>query len=183
MSEDWKQDEHWKRVANGGIVISTTPQQLWDAATEYFLWTDENPIVAKRTLTSGKEAGKHVEQQYKRPYTVKAMCLHCGISERYIQDISQSQAKDSEWYMVVEKIMMIIYTQVLEGALVDLYNPIMASKMLNMDKEGDNPNAVVKIEIINSTSNELSNSENEVLAKLDFEKVISLKEKAENVKR
>lgn len=177
-------DEHWKIVNSGQIVISTTPQELWESACSYFLWTDDNPIRSNRVITAGKEAGKKYEVEYKRPYSVKGFCIHCGISERYIQDIKESNASDSEWVMVMEKILYIIYTQNLEGAIVDLYNPIMVSKVLNMDKDQGTLDKPPRIEIVQSLDNkQLATSENEVLGKLDFEKVEILKDKTENAKR
>lgn len=180
MDNGWQLDQHWKVVASGGRQISTTAQQLWEGAVSYFKWCEDNPIKAKRTLTSGKEAGKQVETEYTRPYTVKGFCLHCGISERYIKDISTTHQKDSEYYIVMEKILMLIYNQVLEGALLDLYNPIMASKLLNMDKETDNQDAIVKIEVVHTGKTKLANSENEILEKLNLEKLEILKDKIEN---
>ena len=181
-TRQWRVDEHWK-VAAGIMELTNTPEQLWNKACEYFKWTDDNPIIDKRTLTAGKSSGTTVNVEFRRPYTIKAFCLHAGISERYLEDIKNSNDKNSEWYMVLEKIMMIIYTNVLEGALVDIYNPIMASKMLNMDKEADTGNNVVKIEFVNATGKELANSENEVLKNLDFGKVEMLKDKSENFER
>lgn len=183
-SNDWMQNEHWKVVASGGQTISNTPQQLWEKAVEYFKWCDNNPITAKRTMTSGKTQGDKVEVEYRRPYTVRAMCLHCNISERYINDIKNSHKVDSEWYIIVEKILYIIYTNNLEGALVDLYNPIMVSKVLNLDKGNDgDDDKPVRIEIVNTHSAQMANSESEVLKNLDFQKVDQLKDKLENLER
>lgn len=172
--------EHWQIINSGGRVLTNTPEQLWNAAMDYFKWTDEHPITAKRALTTGKEAGKQVQQEYKRPYSIKAMCLHCNISERYIKDIQESHTKDSEWYMVMEKILMVIYTQNLEGAMVDLYNPMMVSKVLNLGSGVDDTDRTVRVEIVSSQSGQLANSENEVLKKLDSEKLEILKTKVEN---
>ena len=61
---------------------------------------------------------------------------------------------------------------------MNLYH-IMVSKVLNLDKEDENLNHSIRIEIVNSTSNQLASSENEVLKSLDFEKVELLKSKAE----
>lgn len=181
-SEAWKLDEHWKVINSGGRVISNTPKQLWEQAVDYFKWCDENPIKAKQTLKSGKEASKQMEVEYKRPYTIKAFCLHAGISERYITDIKNSHALDSEWVMVMEKILYIIYNQNLEGGLVNLYNPIMVSKVLNLDKEPGDNEKPPRVEIVEPEGKKsLANSENEVLKKLDFGKVEELKDKLENL--
>lgn len=173
-------NEHWHIVASGGTQLSNTPTQLWEAALSYFKWCDDNPIKSKTTILAGKEAGRRVEVETTRPYTIKGMCLHCGINERYIQDIKDSNRNDSEYYIVMEKILMIIYTQNLEGGITNLFNPIMVSKVLNMDKgSDDNVTNNVRIEIVGQQSS-LSSSENEVLKKLDAEKMQILKDKSEN---
>lgn len=180
-TQDWSNSEHWKVINSGGRQVSNTPQQLWEQAVEYFRWCDENPIKAKRTLTSGKTQGEKVTVEFVRPYTIKAMCLHCNISERYLKDIQDAGDKGNEWYYVVEKILTIIYTQNLEGAIVDMYNPIMVSKVLNLDKPGENESKPVRIEIINNSDKKLATSENEILKNLDSEKVNILKDKSENL--
>lgn len=181
VTNDWEQNEHWKVVASGGVMIANTPEQLWKQAETYFKWCDENPIKAKRTLTSGKTQGDKVTVEFVRPYTIKGFCLHANISERYIKDISETHAKDSEMYLVMEKILYIIYNQVLEGALVDLYNPVMASKLLNMDKDSGDETKRTTVTIIDSISTQLHSSEASVISNLDFDKVESLKAKIENV--
>lgn len=175
-------NEHWKIVNSPGRVVSNTPEELWKQAADYFKWCDEHPILAKRTLTSGKTQGEKVTVEFKRPYSIKAFCLHASTSERYIKDMLESSAKDSEYVMVIEKIWAVIYSQNLEGAIVDLYNPIMVSKVLNMDKGADEGSSNVRIEIVTSEANQLASSENEVLKKLDFEKVNKVNDMAENLK-
>lgn len=176
-------DEHWKIVNSGATTISNTPEQLWEAAIDYFRWCDENPIKAKKTIASGKVGGSKVEVEFKRPYTIEGLCLHTGMSRRYIDDLKQGSDKNNLWFQTMEKILYVIYTDNLEGALVDLYNPIMVSKVLGMDKtdkqDDDRP---VKVEILDSRSQNLAISENEVLEKLDFGKVKSLENKLQNPK-
>lgn len=181
-ANDWQQDHHWKVINAGGRQISNTPEQLWSQAVEYFRWCDDNPMKAKRTLTSGKTQGEKVTIEFVRPYSIQGFCLHASVSASYLKDLIESKMKDSEWTMVAEKIMMIIYTQNLEGAVVDLYNPIMVSKILNMDKGADTNDKPVRVEVVTSQQNTLDSSENEVLQNLDFEKVEILKEKLQNPK-
>lgn len=173
-------DEHWKLIDSGSRVTSTTPQQLWESARDYFDWCDTHPINTKRTLQSGSQAGKKVEIEHVRPYTIKGFCLHAGISERYIHDIKESYNPDSDYYMIMEKILYIIYSQNIEGAYVDIYNPIMVSKVLGLDKI-ENPNdKAPRVEIVDNGEKRLYNSEDDVLKNLDYGKIEVVKEKSEN---
>lgn len=173
--------QHWKIVHNNRNVVSNTPEQLWDNAVRYFQWCDDNPISNKITITAGKEAGQRVVSEKTRPYTIKALCIHCNIDEDYIKDIRATKKSDSEYYIVVSKILYIIYTQNLENAMVENFNPGFTAKVLNMEKE-ETPSGVLTINhVYNSPLDgkklpELSDSENAVLEKLDFE--MSLAEKS-----
>lgn len=158
---------HWQVVDSGKIRVSNTPEELWSNAAGYFAWCDANPIKHTKTITSGKEVGKKVESESPRPYSIKGLCLHCGILEEYIRDVRQTKDKVSLYYVVVSKILYIIYIQNLELATVGVFNPIFVSKVLNMEKD-DTPASGVKIEIVGGLP-ELSKTENEILDKLERE--------------
>lgn len=162
---------HWELVNKGNIVVSNTPIELWQNACDYFRWCDENPIKIKKTLTSGKGAGQKIETENPRPYTVKGLCIHCGILEEYITDLKNSSDKSSEYYIVASKIFYLIYVQNIELATVGVFNPIFTSKVLNMDDQ-DIPTGAVVVNIVNGLPT-LSNSEADALEKLISEKAIS----------
>lgn len=168
--------EHWEIIANGQIVIDRNAEELWENMCSYFQFCDNNPIEAKRTVTSGKGVGSKVKVEMKRPYSVKGLCLHCGISESYLNDIRQSKSRDDLYYIVVERAMYIIHTQLMEHALVGEFSPQLTSKILNLDNQ-DNETGAIKVEIVHGTP-ELANSENEVLEKIKMEL-----EKTKNSKR
>ena len=171
---------HWQMVHNNRHIVSNTPEQLWDNAVKYFQWCDEHPIITKMPLTSGKEAGMQIKKEQPRQYNIKALCLHCNITEDYITSIRAARDTDSEYYHVVSKILYIIYAQNLEYAVVDVFNPILVSKMLNLEKE-ETPQIGTTVRVIHedpTTGNripELSETENQLLEKLELE--ISLAEK------
>ena len=175
--------EHWHMVKAGGSQIVNSPEALWEAAQEYFKFCDDNPIKTKRTIQSGKSTGEKVEVEHTRLYNIKAFCIHAGISERYLKDITQSHANDSVYFQVVERILYIIYSQNVEGASADIFNPIIVSKMLQLEKAPDDKEPNVKIEIVSSISNKLANSEDEILKNLDLEKLSLVKDKSENLQR
>lgn len=159
--------EHWEIVANGQIVVDTTAEELWENMCAYFRHCDENPVQVERTITSGKDVGKRVKVNFKRPYTLEAMCLHCGISRRYLQEISQSKMVEDEYYIVVERCMYVIRVQNLEYAMVGEFNPIITSKLLNIESSDDSPQPI-RIEVVQG-SPKLANSENEILETIDEE--------------
>lgn len=165
--------EHWQILSGAKVVVSNSPEELWKNAVKYFEWCDTHPKVVKRTAMSGKETGKKFEVEYPRAYSVKALCLHCGILEEYVRDLRQSKDSGNEYYRVISAILYIIYTNNLEGAMVDLFNPIFTSKVLNMEKD-DIPAAAITVRVINADAAgraipELSKSENEILEKLELE--------------
>lgn len=172
-------EQHWMKVSNSGWTSSETPDSFLQKATEYFKWCDDNPIKSKRTLTSGKTQGAKVEMEFVRPYTIKGLCIHCNIPEKFLIDISKTYNPEERWRIVVEKVLMIIYNQNLEGGIVDMYNPVIISKILNLEKPEDNRNVSIRVEVIKSDSEQLANSENQVLQMLDSEKVHNLEKAAE----
>ena len=160
-------EHNWEVVNGGDIVISNTPKELWDGACRYFAWCDMNPIVRKITLRAGKEAGRKVEEETQRPYTIKGLCLHCGIMEEYLREMRNLADKANLYYIVASKIMYVIYDQHQTLATVGVYNPIFTAKVLNMDNE-DVPVSAIRIDIVTGLP-ELSTSENEILEKLELE--------------
>lgn len=157
---------HWEKIDQGGIKASNTPQELWNTAREYFKWCDSNPIIIPRLVTNGKEAGRSFDEKKIRPYNVKALCLHCGISEEYLNDILRNGG--GEWLFVVKNMLMCIWTQLFEMGALGEFSPIFTAKALNMDKEDAGPQKVT-IEYIGDLP-QLSSSENEVLEKLKLER-------------
>ncbi len=159
---------HWKLVNDGDIVVHTSAEMLWQQAVSYFKWCDENPVTYKRVLTSGKEAGKKVVIEAPRPYTIKGLCLHCGILEEYLSDVRMMKEKGGLYYVVVSRIMYTIHVQITEYTMVGVFNPIFAAKLLNIETD-DTPARPVKVEIITQGIPALSNSESEILEKLELE--------------
>ena len=175
--------ELWKIVGGGGITIYDDAEQLWVKAEAYFLWCDTTPILSKRTLNAGKKGGDKVEVEHIRPYSMKGLCLYCGVNEAWLKDIAVMGDKNSVWYLIVEKIMYVIYNQNVEGAYVDLFNPIMVSKVLGLDKPEDNSGKVTRVEIVDSVSNKLSNSENQILQNISLEKLQIVKDKSAELQK
>ena len=163
-----EQGEHHEFVAGPGrLVVSNTAEELFDNGLKYFKWCKENPIIARRPIMTGKRAGQVGEIEYTRPYTIKGLCLHCNIDEEYMADIRGLKDKKNPYYVAVSKLLYIIYVQNMEGAMVDIYNPMFVAKVLNMEKD-ETPVEYPKVELVGGLPALLEN-EDEVLKKLDLE--------------
>lgn len=163
MSQDFKSENLWDITS----LSSNTEQQLWDNAVAYFNWTKDNPIEYKKTAMSGKMTGEKYIVEAPRMLTVKGLCLFCGVLEEYLYDIWKSKDKSSLYYIVVTRIMYHIHTQNMEYAAIDVFNPILVSRIHNIEKE-ETPVGSIKIEFVRNVP-ALSTSEIEVLEKLDEE--------------
>lgn len=159
---------HWNVVNDGTIVVSNTPETLWQNAITYFKWCDENPIISKTTVTSGKEAGKKFENEHIRPYSLKAFCLHCGVLEEYIASVKNNSDPTSLFYIVVSRIVYLIYIQNMELATVGVFNPIFTAKVLNLENERP-PEEQITVNVVSGLPS-LPRSENAVLENLKIER-------------
>lgn len=164
----------WEIVDGGNTSISTTEQGLWNGAKEYFKWSIENPVISEILITVGKDAGKTLYKRTTRMYTLKGLCAYCGITEEWLQDIRKSKKKDSLYYTVLTRIMYIIYDQNITQAAGGIFNPIIVAKVLGMDDDNTEDRGPVTINIVQGLP-ALSESENEVLAKLELENGVVVK--------
>lgn len=158
--------QHWEVIAES----FTTAEGLWQKACNFFMWCDLNPIEINRTLASGKGAGTPVKTKQIRPYTIKGLCIHLGIDEEYLKDLCETKDKSDLYYIVASRIKYVIYVQNQEMAMIGEFNPIFTSKVLAMDRN-ETPNKKIVVELVQGVP-PLSNSENEVLEKLDLENTV-----------
>lgn len=158
--------EHWQFLEHTDIVVSKNAQELWQLASNYFKWCDEHPLKNKRTILSGKQAGTKIDVESVRPYTWKGLCLHCGITEEYINDMRRPEMKDTAYQLVINRIRYVIETQNLEYALVGVFSPILTAKLIGVE-DGDEDRSPVTVNIIGG-SPKLQSSESEVIKKLEF---------------
>lgn len=152
----------WERLVNGIYYTSNTPEELWKNAIAYFKWCDENSIIMGKSVGSGTQAGVTVTDTMPRPYTVKGLCLHCGVTEEWLASVKATPRSTNDFHMVVNKIMYIIDTQITEYALTGVFNPVFSYKILGMDKV-ESAQQPITIEIVEGkTAPQLANSEGQV---------------------
>ncbi len=170
-------EELWERMFDGKVRTFTTAQQLSELGKEYFQWCKDNPIQEEKVVTTGKEVGKTYIQSKTRPFTVMGLCLFCGTIPEYLKDMCKLSNKNNEFYIVCNGLINIIKTQNIEGAMVEQFNPIFTAKILGLERE-EAPSGAIKVTIEQSASNlQLTNSESQLLAKIEEEEAERAKSK------
>jgi hypothetical protein len=91
-----------------------TAEELEKACNEYFTWADNNPWVKNELVRGGDLAGQIIPVPISRPYTIRALCLHIGIS----RETWYSYEKTHELLDITTHVKDKIYNQKFEGAAV-----------------------------------------------------------------
>lgn len=133
-----KGNSFWKfRTKHGRDKIFSTPESLWEAAVEYFEFTDKRKW--QKDDWVGKDAIK-VKRKTETPYSLKGLFLYLDVSDRYFIDFEEAlEGKNDDvsngFSHVITRIRNIIYTQKYEGAVVGAFNANIISKELGMSEK------------------------------------------------
>lgn len=121
---------HWEyRV----FAFENTPEGLYDAACQYFMWCDTHPVYKPELIKVGSKCGTTVTAEMPRPYMIKGLCNFIGITEAYFNDMCFNE-NAGDWYHVANRIRNIIHLQKLENVMVGVYSPVIVTKELGLDK-------------------------------------------------
>ena len=148
-----------QRSSHGRKPIFATPDDLWNAACEYFEWVEANPLMETKLFSY---EGEIVEGEIPkmRAMTIQALCFFIGISR---QGWSEYKAKQDFSY-IVEQIEAVIFSQKFEGASGGFLNASIISRELGLaDKQDITTNG----ESINKQSLDVSKLSDEQLRSLD----------------
>lgn len=124
-----KGNQFWKlRSFHGRKPIFEKPEQLWNAAVEYFDWVEANPLMSSKVV-SCNGFPTVVEVPKMRAMTVEGLCLFL--------DISQSQLllwkkEREDFTQVIIRIMDVIREQKFTGASADLLNANIIARDLGL---------------------------------------------------
>ena len=156
---------------------------MWEAASEYFNFIDDNPWQEEKVVTSGEYAGSKYYVDKIAPYTMGGLCIFLGVSPSYFGMFEKG--KDVEAFKpVIALIRTIIYEQKFSGAAMGFLNAgligkdlgLVEKKMIGGDPDNPLPSPVTfYIPDNNRGSNlppkgdikQISNNTNEVLFQLD----------------
>lgn len=150
-----KGNKFWQRRSkHGRNKLFATPELLYEAACEYFMWCDRNPWRKNEAIKSGDNAGKLIKVPTQRPYTLSGLCLYLGVNQGYFYDFKKTCGKD--FSDIVTRIEEIIETQQFEGAIVGAFNPnIIARKLGLSEKTESQANVSIRSEFDDYTNEEL----------------------------
>lgn len=126
-----KGNRNWStRVKVGRPLKFKTPGELWEAASAYFDYCDNNPWYKNELVRGGNGAGTIIQVPTARPYTIKGMLLFIGVAPNYWSLLKGKVS--GEYSEMIEKIEMIIETQQFEGAVVGVFNPAIIARKLGL---------------------------------------------------
>lgn len=127
-----KGNKFWMaRSSHGRKPIFATPDDLWNASTEYFKWTEENPLLEVRGFAFQGVVTKETFPKM-RAMTVIGLCIFLDISKQAWSEYRQRDGFGD----VTARVEEIIYSQKLQGAAADLLNANIIARELGLsDKQ------------------------------------------------
>lgn len=121
-------NQFWKaRSSHGRNPIFASPDDLWNAACEYFEWVEANPLYEDRIVTY-QGVTTHEPVAKMRAMTSAGMCLFLDISRQAWDDYR----KRKDFLAVTTRIEDVIRSQKFAGAAADLLNANIIARDLGL---------------------------------------------------
>lgn len=125
-------NEIWKKAQHAGRPrIFKDPKELWDAASEYFQWCVDNPLI--EVDFRGKWL-QRVELPKWRVFTWEGLELYVGCYS--LRQYKKDEAY-SEFSQVIDEIERVIYSNKFEGAAAGFLNANIISRDLGLRDKTD----------------------------------------------
>lgn len=123
-----KGNEFWKaRSSHGRHPIFKTPDELWDACSQYFEWVEANPLWEDK-VTSFQGVNTHEPIAKMRAMTITGLCIFIDITAPTWAEYRTREG--FSW--ITTRVEEIIRTQKFEGASADLLNPNIIARDLGL---------------------------------------------------
>lgn len=140
-----KGNQFWKaRSKHGRDKIFKKPENLWNAAEEYFQWVEDNPLKeGKATQFQGEFI--HGEVNKMRAMTVQGFCRFVHIDFTTWELYKERE----DFIQVTREIENVIYEQKFSGAAADLLNANIIARDLGLAEkktvggDSDNPLSII----------------------------------------
>jgi DNA-packaging protein gp3 len=122
------------RSKHGRDPLFATPDLMWEAATEYFAWCVENPLIEVDFV--GKDATE-VKIPHMRPFTMEGLCLYLDCNTEYFRQFKKrlnptENPLHEDFARVIKRIEENIYLQKFEGAAAGFLNANLISRDLGL---------------------------------------------------
>ncbi len=154
-----KGNQFWKlRSKHGRDKLFKTPELMWEAATEYFQWCIDNPLIENRVINSAKEGVIDHLTPKMRAYTMTGLCFYLDCSEAYFRTFksnlkSKDNKIDKDFLSVLTHIEAVVFENQLTGGMAELLSPNLVARALGLvdkrEETGSNFDfSKLKIEIV-----------------------------------
>jgi len=130
-----------------GHMSFPTPAALWEAATQYFQWVEDNPIVEEKLISTKMGVEKH-HINHPQAMTVRGLCLYIGLGKSTWYEYC---ARD-EFKGICEEITNCIYMQKFTYAAADMLNASLIARDLGIK---DQQEITTKHDLSEATEEEL----------------------------
>lgn len=116
------------RSTHGRAPIFATPQDLWEAAVEYFEWAEQNPLLEDRVFSTKDEGVFHEPIAKMRAMTLDGLQLFLDIGNKTWFDYVHRP----DYKSTCETIEKVIRSQKFSGAAAGLLNPVIIARDLGL---------------------------------------------------
>jgi hypothetical protein len=125
-----KGNSFWKsRSKHGRDALFSTPEQLLQAASDYFDYCDSNPWIERKEVVTDKGIVV-TETPTQKPYSLSGFRHFVGASESWLREFKKACSID--FLRVIEEIEQFIATQQWEGASVGAFNANIIARTLGL---------------------------------------------------
>ena len=110
------------------------PEELAEAADDYFQWCDDNPWIKKDFVRGGPSAGEIVDLPTQRPYTIEGLCMYLKITRETFDNYSK-QPPYANFFDICIYIRTKIDAQYLEGGMAGAFNANIVAMKLGLQQK------------------------------------------------
>ena len=134
-------NEFWKiRAKHGRDKLFEKPDELWEAACEYFQWCEQNPLM--EVDFRGKDA-EQVKLPKMRAFTWEGLELFLDIHS--LRDYKKNPDY-KDFSQVITRIEKVIYNQKFTGAAAGFLNPNIIARDLGLADKREVDKVVKKLD-------------------------------------
>lgn len=152
-----KGNKFWElRSKHGRDKLFGTPELLWEAACEYFIWCEKHPFYeVEQTKSQSKpvyDAKKEkivyppatIRLPKMRPFTMQGLCSYLDCHTKYFYDFERNlPTDDKDFSHIITRIKEAIYNQKFSGAAAGFLNANIIARDLGLrDTQNINVNKI-----------------------------------------